>query len=289
MGTMFSLIKVDVSKAIRFIMTGFHMWNPIYTQTYTACPFGLVLTFYSPFWRICLSSERGCPALPEEPWQSASNSALSVSDCESGLRSKHKWLSVFIKLCLCLECSQCLSDGIQLQIPAASTPGHQMRGPKRSPDTPKAARSPTKPPQHFQSSCSPCWAPAALAELLAPPGHGAQCKDMGWFKNWRQDVTAIQSRASKEKTRQNARSVSTGKFMWWWQNCAVVCSTRSTRFCHFALKNKTKGWGTGGHRWVLPEVAPTEKVQLIHSQRSTVHWKSAQSIFPVLDVLYLTA
>lgn len=117
MGTMFSLIKVDVSKAIRFIMTGFHMWNPIYTQTYTACPFGLALTFYSPFWRICLSSEQGCPALPSAKGaltEDASNFQLCV------------WAKVRTQMIKCI-CYSCLCLGRSLQFVPCQPGG--MEGP----------------------------------------------------------------------------------------------------------------------------------------------------------------
>lgn len=279
MGTMFSLIKVDVSKAIRFIMTGFHMWNPIYTQTYTACPFGLVLTFYSPFWRICLSSERGCPALPEEPWQSAFPTLLSVSDYESGLRSKHKWLSVFIKLCLCLECSQCLSDAIQLQVPAASTPGHQTRGPKCSPVTPKAEWSPPKPPQQCQKLLQPLlssWLPQAM-EVCARTWDGLKTGGRMW-----QPPKAELRKRKHDKTCawcQQGNSCHSARIL---QYFAVPEAQDFVIFV-LPLKNNTRGWGTSG---CCQRLHPQRKCSLSTARGAQCTEKSAQSIFPILDALY---
>lgn len=273
MGTMFSLIKVDVSKAIRFIMTGFHMWNPIYTQTYTACPFGLVLTFYSPFWRICLSSARGCPALPKEPWQSALPTLLSVSDYESGLRSKHKWLSAFIKPCLCLECSQRLSDAIRLQIPAGSTPGHQTRGPA----TPKAQRSPPKPPQHCQELLQPLlssWLPQGR-KVSGRTGDGLKTGG----RTWQPSKAGLQKRKRNKKRARRQRG----------NLCRGFAVPEARGFVSLS-ERATEGLG---HRWAQVGAATgcTHGEGAAHPQpeeHGTLK-KSAECIIPILDALYSAA
>lgn len=158
-------------------------------------------------------------------------------------------------------------------------PAHLANKPPQ-PRHPKSWTEPPKAPKALPG------APPALAELLAPPRHGGQCKHTGWFKNWRQGVTAIQSKASKEKTQRNARLVSAGKLMSCYQNLEAFGSTRSTRLCHPALKNNTRGWGTGGC------------CQRLHPQRrcsSSTAWgaqrteKSAESISPAVDALHLAA
>lgn len=103
----------------------------------------------------------GCPVLPrhqpKEPWQSTFSTLRSAPEYEPGLRSKHKWLSVFIKPCLSLECSLRLLFAIRTAVshqPAGNTPGHQTRDPSvtaaltPSPGLAKAEGNPLEPPEH---------------------------------------------------------------------------------------------------------------------------------------------
>lgn len=177
----------------------------------------------------------------------------------------------------CLECSQCLSDAIQLQIPAASTPGHQTRGPgaAAAPWPQKLNGAPQSPHSTARSSSSPCWAPGFPKAGRLVQGHGLKTGGRVWQP----------SKAGLQKRKRN-------KTCSW---CQQGNSCRGTRIWqHFALweaqdfawKNNTRGWGTGGC------------CQRLHPQRrctSPTAWgaecteKPAESIFPIVDALYLAA
>jgi len=97
-----------------------------------------------------------------------SSSPLSVSENESGLRSKHQWLSIFIKPCLCLECSLRLSNvPSRLQPRPSALPRHPATTPgtPASPPSPgpaEAGPSPPQPPEHRRGLPQPrpgSWLP----------------------------------------------------------------------------------------------------------------------------------
>lgn len=98
------------------------------------------------------------------------NSPLSVSEYESGLRSKNKWLSIFIKLCLRLECSlwlRYMPSKLQfhtslLVIHLATKRGTRVSPQHRrwAPRWQKLDRAPQSPPSIAEGSCSPGQAPA---------------------------------------------------------------------------------------------------------------------------------
>lgn len=138
-----------------------------------------------------------------------------------------------------------------------------------SPATPKAERSPPKLPLHCQGL------PQPLLSSWLPQGMEVSARTQEGLKTggsmWQPPKAGLQTR-KRNKTRAWCQQGNWCGGTRIWEYFAEFCSTRSTKLCHLALQNNTRGWGIGGHRWVLPEVVPTKKVQLIHNLKSTVHW-----------------